>query len=739
MAEQHEVGVERPSEFRNSVERWEAELRAAERVTENWRKDAQRISDRYTLEENRRNTSAIVGSANRGEFNVLAANTQTMLPAIYGKMPVPVITRRHRDRDPVGRVAAEMWQRALRTDLERDHFDDSMRRVALDLLLCARGVPWVRFDPTLVKESDEDDAVEEMVDAQSPTDYVKFSDFLHAPRNTWAEVQKDGWVARRVSMTRDEGVKRFGDVFKQVPLRDRGPGMSDKDMEDDTRREVIGRASVWEIWDAASGKAIWINRDYVEQALDEQDDPLSLDNFFPCPKPAYGPMGNGKLVPVPEYLQYESLAQELDRQTGRIAALTKALRVTGIYDGSMESIGRMLEDDGTDPDRLIPVTEFTALAGRTMEQVVIFLPLKSIVEALVALYDARERTKQVIYEVSGLADIMRGQVDPREKLGQSRLKGQFASQRLQSKVQVMEHVARDALAIKAEIMAEHYDPMMLRQMSGFDFMPEVEQARRVQAEQYQAALQQYQEQAMQAQQKGIMPPPPPQQPPDAGEQMFEGAMRLLRDEKMRGFRLDVETNSTLLIDDDEEKQRRSEFLEATGMFLERALPVGQQVPPMQPLLLDMLQFAVRGFRAGRQLEGSFEQAIEALRAPPPQEEEGPSPEQQAIEAKAQAELQVTQAKAQADLETMDAEKQVKILELQIKRAELQAKMEAEQAKIATEAQLTEAEIQTKLAEIDIERERLQVELEGQRQKALIDIATQQAAPAPQPQQQGATF
>ena len=751
MAEQHEIGVERPSEFRNSVERWNAELNAAERVTEQWRKDVQRISDRYSLEEDRKEMSAIFGSSMSGSFNILASNVETMLPAIYGKEPIPVIVRRHRDKDPIGRLASEMWQRALRTDMDRSDLNDTFNRVTLDLLLGARGVSWIRFEPTFYPEEveGEEEPIDTLVDAMSPIDYVKWSDFLHAPRNTWAEVQKDGWVARRVSMTRDQGVQRFGEVFRKVPLKDKSPGMTEKEMDDDTKREVIGRASVWEIWDAMSGKVIWLNRHYLDSVLDEQEDPLGLDNFFPCPKPAYGPMGNSKLVPVPEYLQYEDLAMELDRQTGRIAALTKALRVTGVYDASMESIGRMLTDEGTEPDRLIPVTEFSSMSGRTIDQVVMFMPLKSIVEALMSLYEAREKTKQVIYEVSGMSDIMRGQVDPREKLGQSRLKGQFASQRLQKKVQVMEHFGRDALAIKAEIMAEHYDPQMLRQMSGFDMMPEVEAARAQQMQEYQEQVQQYEAQMQQmfqeAEQNGMMPPqmpPPPEQPPDIGEQMFQQAIELLRSEKMRGFRLDVETNSTLMIDDDEEKQRRTEFIEATGTFLERALPIGEAVPPLQPLLLDMLQFVVRGFRGGKSLEGSFEQAIEALRAPPEPapEEQGPSPEQQAAEmemqmsqAKAETEMQVMQAKAQTDMETMGAQKELKMMELNIKRAEIQAKMQADQMKTETEAALTAAEIETKMSELDIEREKLQMELEGQRQKALIDITTQQATPAPAPQ------
>ena len=690
------AGVERPSDFPTSVARWDAELVAAEKVTEKWMKDAKRISDRYILDK--RNSEQIdFWGAPQGDFNILHSNVQTMLPAIFGQEPMPVIVRRHRDKDPIGRVAAEMWERAVKTELENDNFFDSMSRVALDLLLCGRGSAWVRFEP----EFTQTEQGEALAGAKSPVDYVLWSDFLHAPKTTWAEVVKEGWVARRVSMTRDMGLRRFGEIFKEVPLGESGPG-HDLDDVGDREREVIGRASVWEIWDAASKQVIWICRDYQDRVLDIRPDSLSLDGFFPCPMPAFGTMGNNMLVPTPDYLQYEKLADELDRQTAKISVLTDALRVSGIYDASMEGLGQLLEDDGEDQNRLIPVTNFQAIQGVGLDGAIQFLPLGAIAEALVGLYDARERTKQVLYEVSGLSDIMRGQVDPREKLGQSRLKGQFASQRLQSKVRVMEQVAKGAIAIKAEIIAEHYDPQFIRQLSGFDFIPEVERLK--------------------------------QQQPEAVEHVFGLAMQLLRDEKTRGFRIDVETNSTILIDDDEEKQRRVEFLDSAGNFLERALPVAMQVPSLAPLMADMLLFSVRGFRAGRQLESSFEEAVETLKADQQQpEEEGPSPEEQQAQMemqmaqqKAEIDMQATQAKAQNDAQSAQLDLQVKMMEIQSKVREIEAKSQAEEQKVQMEAAMTAAEIETKMAELDIEREKLAMNLEASRQGALVDIAKSEA-------------
>jgi hypothetical protein len=47
-------------------------------------------------------------------------------------------------------------------------------------------------------------------------------------------------------------------------------------------------------------------------------------------------------------------------------------------------------------------------------------------------------------------------------------------------------------------------------------------------------------------------------------------IELLRDERTRGFRIEIETDSTVEPDEQAEKQRRVEFLEAVGNFHEAA-------------------------------------------------------------------------------------------------------------------------------------------------------------------------
>ena len=353
---------------------------------------------------------------------------------------------------------------------------------------------------------------------------------------------------------------------------------------------------------------LWLCRGHKRGLLDKREDPLGLEGFFPCPMPAYGTLTNDSLMPVPDYLQYEALARELDELTERVSVLTRALRVRGVYDESMGKLGLLLDDGGPD-NTMVGVANMAAYLGKgstgaTLQGVVQFLPIDMIVATLASLYDARERVKQTLYEVSGISGIIRGQVDPREKLGQSRIKAQFGTRRLDRRRQVVQTAARDVIRLKAEIIAEHFDPATLRELSGFDQLPEI------------AAL------------AGARP-----DGRIAAERLFAEVTRLISSDRLRGFRIDIETDSTIEIDQAQAKEDRIAFLAAAGAFLEKALPLARAVPAAAPLLGEMLLFTVRGFRAGRSLEAAFEEAVDQLKqASAPGLDPAADPAREALEA-----------------------------------------------------------------------------------------------------------
>ena len=716
MSDGQGTGLERRENAGTIVEYWDEELKGAEKIMRTWREVAEKINQRYTKESKLDSMS--------DEFNVLWSNIQVMIPEVYSREPIPLVRRRYRDKDVVGRIAAEMLERAIRTDMENDEraghpMHGVLDKAALDMLLIARGVAWNRYDPEILGEGDESQLVSE----SSPVEFIGMEEFLHKPVKTWEENVRSGWVARMVNMTRDEGLRRFGDIFEKVPLKEHRELENTRNSGTPVTSSVLAEAAVWEIWDAERKEVIWICREYRDQELDRKDDPLGLDGFFPCPCPAYSSPSNTSLIPTPDFSQYQPLANELDRITKKINRLTKALRVAGYYDQSMEGLAKLLQETNEE-DKLISVAGMSSLAGKGgLQGVVQYLPMKEIAETIAALYAARQETKNTIYEVTGISDIMRGQVNQYEKLGQSQLKANNANRRIAKRKESIEMLAVGLLRRKAEIIAEHYSPELIRELSGFDRMSEIRRLR----ENAEMQLQQ------QAQQTGQ--PPPPGAVDQYIDNVFKQMIGLIRDDRLRGFVLEIETNSTVLANESEEQERRNQFLESSASFLREAVVAAQQVPQIAPLLGEMMLFGVRGFRTGRSLESAFEDAIESMRQGGGQGGQDQQAQQQQQEqqqaqvaaqmeqAKMQAEMQIMQAKTQADMQKTSMEAKVKMMDAEAKLRAIREKTQSDQQKAQIDQALTAADMQVKILDLEIEREKLEMQMAENRQKALLNVGS----------------
>jgi hypothetical protein len=125
---------------------------------------------------------------------------------------------------------------------------------------------------------------------------------------------------------------------------------------------------------------------------------------------------------------------------------------------------------------------------------------------------------------------------------------------------------------------------------------------------------------------------------------------------LRPFVLEIETDSTIQPNEDQEKQRRTEFLLAIGVFIAQAGPVVAAQPETAPFMAEMLKFTAGGFRAGRQLDDAIDEFAEKLKASASQPQ--PNPEAEAAKAEAQIEgqrLQMEGAKIKAEVGKIEAE------------------------------------------------------------------------------------
>jgi hypothetical protein len=659
---------------------WHDQLEQAQKVFDKWEKRGKKVVRRYRDERD-----AI--EMPRMKFNILWSNISVLFPALYGRMAKPEVSRRYMDSDPVGRLASTMLERVVEYEVTQfGDFDSAMRGVVEDRLLPGRGTAWVRYEPIIMgqmpdqpepegTEISNTEEIEHVDSAHSPVDYVYWTDFLHSPARTWDEVW---WVSRWVYMTKEEGVERFGDVFKNVPLTDQNDDIDAKNPM--TAKATYGKkAKVAEIWNKRTKKVCWVAKGYP-QALDERDDPLELEEFFPCPKPLLATTTNGSMIPVPDYCEYEDQAQELDNLTQRIYLLVKACKAVGVFNAEFKELGRLFTE-GVD-NKLFPVTAWAAMSEKGgLKGAIDMLDTSAIIKTLQQLYQSREVVKQSIYEICGISDILRGATNASETLGAQQLKANFGSLRLRATQGDVARFATDLFRIKAQIVCKFYPPELIVEMSG------------------------------------IMNTPEGQDP-----QLLQAAVQMLSNSTIRDFHIQVEADTLAQIDEQADKQNATEAVQAIGAFLQSSLPMVSQAPEMLPMMSEMLLFLVRRYRAGRGLETAIEQAMKALQAKAQQAMAQPpqNPEMMKLQAEQQAEQMRMQAQAQTEQMKMQAEAQLAQtkaqLEMQMQEAKTQADLQLEQMKEQFAIQLANNELQVKARE-------MQGREEYERWKAELDAAT----------------
>lgn len=658
--------LERPEDAgpppRGVVSRWLMELRLASKEEEEWRKEAKRVVDLFRNEKD--DGKGTVRNSTATNFNILWSNTLTLLPALYNSTPKPDVRRRFRDNDPVGKAVSEVLQRCLGYELDAYDFDAEMEGCVLDMLLPGRAVARVRYEPVVTGG---------VIQSQDVTcEVVDWDRFRRGPGRRWKDVQ---WIAFEHRMTRDELDALIGEEkAAAVPLEDDEAADSD---EDDVPGDVFRRAIVWEIWSKETREILWISPRHKDDVLRKDADPLRLKGFFPIPRPLYSNGTTTSLVPKPEYCMYETQAKELDRVTQRINSLIKACRVRGVYNSTMSEIRRLLEDGASD-NELIPA-ENVAMLMETggLEKHIWLMPIDKIAQVLVQLYTQRDQIKTTIYEITGISDILRGASVASETATAQEIKSNWGTLRLSRRQREVARFARDLMRIKAELIAEHFEPQTLQAMSGVQLMQGAEkQALMAQA---QAASSQGQEIPPQVQQQLMAP-------------SWDDVMSVLRSDQMRGYRVDVETDSTIAAALTDEQRNITELLQGIVQFLANVGPAVQSGAMPIDTAKALLLAAVRRFRLGNEVEDALE-ALQAPKGMPPELEAQIADARKQVEAKAQQlqaqEQQIAKAAQAESAKAAERELQFTQREMRLKVGEerLSMREQFDQARKAAESEI----------------------------------------------------
>ena len=621
------------------------------------------------------------------QFQMFWANMEVIKPSIYAKAPIPVVVPKFKDRRPVYQAASEVAERCAVVAFDLAEINELMLLIRDDVAMISRGVAWCRY------ESGKGEYKHEKV----CIDFKHRRDFLHSISRNWREVT---WVAGASYLTRSQARERFhatsGDAYQEAEYK------VDKDSKEVGGADARERAKFWEIWDKGSQRVLWVSQG-CEDILDEDDPHLDLRGFFPCPKPAYGTLQRGSLIPVPDVMQYRDQLDEINLLTGRIHALSDALEAKGFYPAGGAEIADAVQAAlaiKTPGRLLVPISNWASFGGS--KEIIIWLPIDMIATTITALVALRKQVIEDIYQIMGLSDIMRGATDPNETLGAQQLKTQYGSTRIRDKQAELVRLSRDLVEISLEIITEKFSTKTIIEMSQTQLL--TKEAQQAQAIQITNAMQQGMAKIQQQMQEN----------PQAGNQLMAQAqpkiqaaqsqlqkirdqptidqvMNFLKDNKAKSFVLDIETDSTIMPDENAEKQRRTEFTQVLGGLLQQLSTMIQNEPKTAEFAGEVLKFATAPFRAGRSLDGAIDSLIEQFKAKG-DEPRGDDPataagkiqlqieqlKQQTAQAKIKQDADIAAAKLKQD----DQHKQMELAnERQIKQAELQAKQGDRQAEM----------------------------------------------------------
>ena len=578
-------------------------------------------------------------------YNMLYSNTEMLRPVLYNRTPKAEVRATYK-RNTLARKAAEILEKVLNANCKNYDFDNEILSSVTDYLLAGQGLSRVAYRPLF---QELPDGSERKIYEEVYNEYQGWNNVIIGAANRWVDVP---WIAYRGTLRKFEVKSQFGkEVANRLSYSAKtniiNNGIDTQQGEQDANMMV---AEIYEVWDKENQEVLFISRQDTSKPLMRNEEPMNLEGFFPMPRPLFSVVTNNTIIPVPFFVYYQDLQSELEIVTERIERLVEFLKVRGVYDSKVTNIKDIINA----PDNtLVPVENYSRLVQQGgVDSIVNIMDVAGIAGVLQQLYQYREQIRYSIFEIMGISDIQRAVSDPRETATAAKLKGQFGSLRVSQMQREVQRYIRDIYRIKGEIISEEFSPEVISLMSDTPL-----------------------------------------------EEVLE-VMPLIRSQEPRMISIDIETDSTIEANQQEEKEQAVEFISAVTQ-LSQVLPTLAQSFGID-VAGEITISAIRRFKMSRGLEDMLNDRLQQVKeqqqaAQQSAAQQGQQPDAEALKAmneqqklqlesqKLQVDTAMNQRKMQLDAQLEIADLQLRSQELQLKAAEGNSKISIAEAKQALEA------------------------------------------------------
>ena len=647
------------------------------------------------------------------KFPIYWSSVKLLQPSYYSRTPVPVVKQTFDNRDSVARVAATLCDRLGRFMLSRTPYDEAMESVRDQFILTDKAAGRVYFEPEIEPTMDrialqvgadgmslvdqlgqppqgdvlQDDSGyyyerpgERLVTAQIHFSALDYDEVLHTPfARNWSEITE---IAYRVVLSKTEAREKFGDKIDTISFVQRKD--TRKDNRDDEAIDLPELyVEVWEIWDKEKKQVLWYCDSYEEGMLRVEQDLYNLDGFFPQTEFVLGTKPAKSLYPTPWHTQVASTISQLHNIWNRLFRLINAVRRRAVADASIDALISAIND--ASELEVIAVQNFRDILEKNgIGNLIQYIPVAELVAAIGELNSLITSFKEQFNEFTAIPDVVRGtSTNAMEGVGTQQLKGQFASVRFSNDQRKIQNAALNALELMIDLALKKLPVQVLTDVTGANFLP------------------------------------------DADRPFVPAALNLLKQDRKRIIRIEIETDSTSYLNDQVNAAQRNETAQTVMNGLQQVGQIAQAQPEFAGVALQTLLFALRGLAQGKSFEGEVAQAVTALiqkvsqppQPPPDYEGQKLAIQQQELDLKGRVEMarfQLEQIKLSNDKLRLDMDQSLSITKYQlIDGPRLQ--LEYQKEKNATDLRIQELQMQLTEATTTAQREQIKLE-----QKAVQD-------------------
>lgn len=710
-SKQHEQGESKEQEAaedRPNLKYWRTVWAAAEKSAKRWRNDVKEAVKEYLAGRDYLSTDLKSDVGTR--FPLYWSIVKTIQPAIYSRTPVGVAEKAFDTAsDPTARLACICAERLAKNLMERSPFDRVMYAVRDNYIhgekTTARiifegqietekrrksyqqiqgqgpdGQPMVQyideggvpFQGTEILQDDQGFFIEEDVETLKgvkiePTP-LHYCDYIHTPNARHQE--EIDWMRFETPMTRKQCEAAFGaDIAKKLKYSTLGDS-KDKEKRDSEVEVPTLYAFIGETWDKQTRKVYWDCKGYEDDFIKVEDDPWELLNFFPCAPFMLGTCGPDDLYPVPAFVQVRPMIEQLHAVFDRLRRLIRSYKTIGVFDSNVPELQSLanLDDEGI----FLAVGKFREMIGDGgLEKLVKFFPIREIAEAIANVVQSVTFFEQKVNELFGVPDILRGISDPRETAAAQQQKGKFISLAFSATQREFQRLCRDTIEMMIDLALKKVPDRLLAEIMGYTFMKQEEQA------------------------------------------LFPAALELLKNDQQRIIRINIETDSTITMNQNAEIENRNYLAKTLLDGIGAIAKASAENPTLLPPIMETVLYVVRGLKDGKQIEETLKQALQATMQPQQQQEDPRAAiEQQKLQLEAQK-MQQQGAMQQQDLQFKAQELQLRAVEQQSAQALEAEKLRLEAQKLAQDGQIEtlHANLQSQIAASDRELSQMKMEVE----------------------------